>query len=228
MSEVQVIPARLVACETVISRALSTFVDIGRALTEIRDGRLYKKNGYKSFESYCRERWGFQRDYSDRLIGAARVVDVVTPIGGTLPATESQARPLTKLPPKKQISAWTEVVGTAPEGRVTARHVEAIVRKMLPEETVLDSGRRRKTPDNTVCVSYGRYRELLSDLRLFLKDIHKQPEGAFLDARSIRALLRSVSKYFDKARPVGKCPKCQRGCVYCRHSGLVPESLRGG
>src|SRR5690606_12947595 len=47
----------------------------------------------------------------------------------TVPATERQARPLTKLPPEQQREAWAEAVETAPRDvdgrpRVTAAHVE--------------------------------------------------------------------------------------------------------
>lgn len=44
----------------------------------------------------------------------------------TLPATESQARPLTSLPPEIQSEVWQLAVATAPEGRVTAAHVQSV------------------------------------------------------------------------------------------------------
>lgn len=44
----------------------------GRALTAIRDGGLYREQGFKTFEAYCRERW----DFTARLLlqADARIV----------------------------------------------------------------------------------------------------------------------------------------------------------
>lgn len=103
--------------EGVIERGLETFMDVGRALLAIRAGRLYRaKHG--TFEAYCRERWGMERAHAYRLIDGAQVVDRLSPIGDT-PATESQARPLTKLPADQQADAWQEAVATAPGGKLT-------------------------------------------------------------------------------------------------------------
>jgi hypothetical protein len=58
------------ACEQVIERGLSTFVQVGKALAKIRDERLYKTT-HKSFERYCQERWEFSRQRASQLILAA-------------------------------------------------------------------------------------------------------------------------------------------------------------
>ena len=46
------------------------------------------------------------------------------------PQNESQIRPLTKLPPEKQAKAWMKAVKTAPEGKITAKHVQEVVNTM--------------------------------------------------------------------------------------------------
>ncbi|MCA9993718.1 MAG: hypothetical protein KDE29_22205 [Anaerolineales bacterium] len=45
------------------------------------------------------------RFYAHRMIAAAEVADNLLPIGN-IPATESQARPLTALEPEQQREAW--------------------------------------------------------------------------------------------------------------------------
>lgn len=112
--------------EKTIERGLETFVKVGNALLAIRRDRLYRVT-HATFEEYCVGRWQMTRAYADRLIGAAEVVGNLTPIGVVLPTTESQARPLTKLEPEQQIEAWQEAVETAPNGKVTAAHVERVV-----------------------------------------------------------------------------------------------------
>jgi hypothetical protein len=106
-----IIPTQLAAHERTIERGMTTFVDVGRALAAIRDGRLYRES-HATFEEYCKTRWGWSKRHCDRLIGAAEVANEVGPIG---PTTESQARPLKKLPPEEQAPAWQEAQAVAAE-----------------------------------------------------------------------------------------------------------------
>jgi hypothetical protein len=121
--------------EAVIERGLKTFVDVGNALLAIREGRLYRAS-HGTFEDYCRERWHMERANAYRLIEAAVVVGHLSPIGDTLPANEAQARPLTSLPPSQQSEAWQRAVETAPEGKVTAAHVQAVVDEIVDKPHV--------------------------------------------------------------------------------------------
>lgn len=143
MSDVTIIPTatdlttpeatRLGALETVIDRGMKTFVEVGNALAEIRDNRLYRAT-HRTFEEYCRERWGIKRSHAKRLMASAETTKNLAPIGATAipcPANEAQVRPLTKLPPEEQPAAWAEATENAQsEGRrVTAKDVEAVVAK---------------------------------------------------------------------------------------------------
>lgn len=125
--------SRRAELETTIERGLQTFVDVGLALMEIRDARLYRAD-YGTFEEYCRERWGWTRRHTNRLIASAEVVDNLGPIGPILPSTESQARPLAALPPDLQRDVWREALDTAPNGKVTAAHVQGVVDRMTQPE----------------------------------------------------------------------------------------------
>lgn len=116
--------AELGRYERVIERGLQTFVEVGVALMAIREGKLYRGT-HATFDAYCRERWNFSKSHSNRLIDAAEVVENLTPIG-VIPANESQVRPLVKLEPEQQRKAWQQAVETAPNGKVTAAHVENV------------------------------------------------------------------------------------------------------
>lgn len=127
--------ATLQAFEGVIEKGLASFVEVGNALMRIRDSRLYRGT-HETFEAYCAERWGMSDIHARRLVNAASVVETI-PIGMPKPANESQARPLTKLPPEEQAEAWQDAVETAPkdddgEPIITAQHVENVVRERLP------------------------------------------------------------------------------------------------
>ena len=126
-------PDRLVACEARIERGLQTFVEVGNALLEIRDSRLYRQQ-FPTFEAYCRERWRLSRPRAYELLNAASVVANVSAIADIVPTTESQARPLTRLEPEMQRAVWQEVVETTPPEKITAKVVEEKVRAAAPTD----------------------------------------------------------------------------------------------
>lgn len=123
---------RLIDLERKIENGLQTFVEVGEALMEIRDSRLYRVE-HSTFEDYCREKWKFTKTQANRLIGAADVAKNLAPIG-VIPASESQARPLTKLPAEQQPAAWEKAVEKAGGEQPTAKQVEeAVVEVLAPE-----------------------------------------------------------------------------------------------
>jgi hypothetical protein len=113
---------RLDALEAVIDEGLKTFVEVGNALLEIRDSRLYRGD-FGTFEDYCRERWQMERAHAYRLIDAAQVIRNLSPMGD-IPTSERQVRPLTKLEPSEQRLAWK--LATAVNPNPTASDVEEV------------------------------------------------------------------------------------------------------
>jgi hypothetical protein len=105
---------RLSELEIVIEGGLQTFVDVGLALGEIRDSRLYRET-HATFEDYCLERWKFTGRRGRQLIAAAEIGTVV-PV-----ENEAQARELVPLlrdhGPEAVAEAWASCDGA---DRVTA------------------------------------------------------------------------------------------------------------
>jgi hypothetical protein len=56
-----------------------------------------------------------------------------------LPINEAQARPLARLEVDMQRQAWQRAVETAPQGRITARHVEMVVRELQAAQAEPDT-----------------------------------------------------------------------------------------
>ena len=92
---------------TAASQGVAVFVEVGKALAKIRDGRLYRET-HATFEAYCAERWGWSRVRAHQLIESSEVAGDVTPMGVISdirrgpwdtrpPATERTARPLAEL-----------------------------------------------------------------------------------------------------------------------------------
>lgn len=119
---------RLTILEQTVSKGLQTFVEVGKAIAEIRDSKLYREN-YSSFEDYLGNRWGISRTRGYELIGASQVVADLSAIAETvpLPENEAQARPLTGLKkPEERQKAWTKAVQDS-DGTPTAEAVRTAV-----------------------------------------------------------------------------------------------------
>jgi len=151
--------SQLYQCEEIIERGLNTFVDVGNALLDIRDNRLYRQE-YHTFEDYCKERWGMERRQAYRLIDASTVVNNVSNWTQITPSNESQARPLTSLEPKEQVEAWKRVIETTPEGKITA----AVVLKAAKEvEREKRQERRQDRIESTPVIPDGKYNVIYAD-----------------------------------------------------------------
>ena len=123
---------RLVKLEKLIARNQESFYEIGKALKEIRDNRLYRQALFESFEIYTRQRWDMGKAYAYRLIRAYEVIYNLSPIGDKLPANESQARLLAQLDSIEQRHIWKEIIESGME--LTARNIKKFIesRKTAP------------------------------------------------------------------------------------------------
>lgn len=127
VSTANVDAARLGQLEKVIESGLESFVAVGNALIEIRNSHLYRST-HGTFEEYCKQRWDMGRAHVYRIINATEFVEDLSPIGDkNIP--ESQIRPILTLPKEERVDAWEQAVHTAPGGKVTAKHVENVVKE---------------------------------------------------------------------------------------------------
>ena len=153
--------------ETVVKEGRSSrpFYEVGTALKEIRDHKLYRED-YETFEECCRERWRFSRIHAHRLIEATTVAQNLLPIGNKPhpDIRESQFRPLISLDPDQQRQAWEAAVEASENGNPTAVQVQRAV------ETI-------KLPDVVVEMST---EDLLSDM----DDRHAKKARSLIEERS--------------------------------------------
>jgi hypothetical protein len=113
------------------------------ALRTVRDAGLYRDVGYKTFEAYCAERWDMSRPSAYRLVDAANVREVLSPMGDKLPENERQLRPLLifRDAPELQIAAWLEVIETAPDGSGAMEHARGLQHVTSAHGALLQSRR---------------------------------------------------------------------------------------
>jgi len=67
----------LIECEAIIERGLKTFIEVGNALVQIRDEKLYEQSGYETFTEYLEQRWQLTRRHAYHLIDAAGIAEDV-------------------------------------------------------------------------------------------------------------------------------------------------------
>jgi hypothetical protein len=131
--------SRRAELEEVVERGLATFVEVGNALLEIRDSRLYR-NTHSTFEKYCRDQWDISKTHANRLINAAGVVaNLKRHQVGVMPTHESQVRPLTSLEPEQQRKVWTKAVKECQSLPSRRSVTYPIVRRTRPVEVESDS-----------------------------------------------------------------------------------------
>lgn len=110
----------LTHAEAKIERGLTSFIEVGEALAEVRDARLYRED-FGTFEAYCRRRWGITDRRARQMIDATTIVASL-PTGTTVPVTESQARELSGLDPEDAAEVM-EIAEDISGGSITATKV---------------------------------------------------------------------------------------------------------
>lgn len=123
--------AEFLRYDKVADRGMATFVEVGNALSKIRDGKLYRHQ-YASFEEYCDLRHGLKRQRAYELMAAATVAENLSEISDKSRLRESHVDPLTKLSPDEQREAYTIAVVDA-QGKVpTAAQVTKAAAEFAP------------------------------------------------------------------------------------------------
>jgi hypothetical protein len=114
-----------------ICRAKAGLIEVGTALANIREGRLYRES-FDNFDDYCRERWGFSRQRAHQLVHACQLSTVVD--------NERQARELLGL---TQEDAQAVVAVAETQGPLTAETIKT-ARQLLEDATAGLEGRDKR------------------------------------------------------------------------------------
>lgn len=117
----------LALCEAIIERGRQVFLEVGGALATIQEKRLYRAT-HASFETYLREKWEISRTYAYEMIAAYGIVENVRHAGQSevLPENPRQALALRNVPDAEQAGVLQKAVDTAPEGKLTAAHIQHV------------------------------------------------------------------------------------------------------
>jgi len=169
---------RLDQLEGIIVKNFRTFVEVGQALAEIQERKLYRVKAM-TFKKYCKELFDIAESRTYELIGAAGVIENLRH-GGVfgededfMPVNERQIRPMTKLKPEQQVSVWKAAVESAPNGKVTANHVKKVVKEYLGEKIKTTVARKQR--DSVVSCSA----EFSEAFRVFSEQVVKEREADY-------------------------------------------------
>jgi hypothetical protein len=241
--------ARLEELEKIIAKGKKTFVEVGLALAEIRDLRLYKSE-YSNFADYCREKWGWTKQHAYRLIEAAPVgksniyvtnlcqasaLAKVDPNQreGVVQRIEESGEPITAAAIKRHLPPPPEV----PPGRMpgsTAGKMPAATPPPPPAEVVDGTGWAVPTHLIPLWRRGEEVQELLSALskiRGKLRHAQDKEDALFreLNHSAAQSYADQLFASLKQAKPFAVCPTCQGQvpdkCMFCKGRGFVSEYL---
>lgn len=121
-------------CEADIKKKLLAFSDVGFRLHQIKSQKLYRST-HRSFEAYCKEKWGMSRVHANRQIDAHQTNELLKsePIGTvSLAATESQARQLANLTPTEKVKVAKKVKEIVGDRAPTAKDFQQAKNEACP------------------------------------------------------------------------------------------------
>lgn len=179
----------------VVDEKMSSFVEVGQALKRIKDGKLYLTE-FDTWDEFCEKRFSIHRNYANKMIAAAKVVENVCQDksalngypgthsngknveknGEIVPITEAPekvVRSLTQLPADQQSEAWEKAVEKAGGKQPTAAQVkEAVAEVKAESEPILDA-LGQPIPDHLVPVFRCEfYDDLESSLKQSLRKVY--------------------------------------------------------
>lgn len=112
--------ARLAELLPIIERGINSFVEVGRALIEVSDRRLYRET-HATFEEFCQDKYSMTAGQAYRLCAAAETVKMLPSGQQKLIQNERQARELAKAPTADRPKILR---AAARKGPVTAKSIK--------------------------------------------------------------------------------------------------------
>jgi hypothetical protein len=237
-------------CKEIITSGLQSFIDVGDALADLRDGKLYREE-YSTFEECCDAEFGITPSYARRLVAATGVIENLKSVPiGTIPENEAQARPLVGLPADKQAEAFKAATDkAASEGRkVTGADVKAAVvasrpvppppkKGAMPFPLIVDKN-DVEVPAKLIPL-WSRRQEVqdmikaIQDVKLKIKKAKEANDRLFAGGETGRAPMdfNDIESHLDMTiadlkacYTVYVCPACKgETCAYCCGLGITSE-----
>jgi hypothetical protein len=215
--------------EHVVQRGLATFIEVGRALAEIRDRRLYRQT-HGTFEEYCHEKWLLSRTRAYQMIDAATVSTIVDKAALPAPANEAQARelvPLLREDERQAVEVWRELRDEHGDDLTAERVKRTVNLRLRREKRERQAAERRheklEAEPKAVCNGCGRteYVALRGRDGWITAGGLRGSHGDFYEHTYYRSCYLASGLAAEDARRYADDLDAGRGrCTHCNHGDL--------
>jgi hypothetical protein len=194
---------RLRELAKVIRSGKTAFLEVGMALVEVQERRLYRAR-HQTFQAYCREELDISSGHAYALINSARAAARVEASGLPAPRSQAQALAISSLPRDMQAPVWGMAVREA-GGQPTGSRVAQLAAHALanPNERTLarmiahdemEASRQRAAEEGArqAATEKAKRDRALKSLQRAAR--HAQEAGWAEEARAVRAILEGVNR----------------------------------
>jgi hypothetical protein len=236
--------------ESIVAEGISSFVAVGEALKEIRDGKLYRE-AYKTFEKYVRDKWGFDKSRAYQLIDASEIkASLSTIVDKTQRASEisneGQLREFRTVPVDLHGEVVERAAELAGDGKITASDLKQARQEVLGEVTAtlpepsqdvwedvedepepikpskpLPKTVMSQSPQELVASIHAAGETLLA----LVKEVNRlsdQVGGEWIDCQEVETRAKALRKLIRGFAHWVDCPECKgKGCGSCKKRGWL-------
>jgi hypothetical protein len=215
---------------------------IGKSLMEIRDTKAYGDE-HDTFESYCKDRWGFTDRHARNLIDAEKVR---AKIGSFVPVEnlkEAHLIELSKLPEKEQAQVAAKVIeqceseNREPTAKDFRKAVKPKTGSFVPVSEPEDLVYKDVEDEPPTVVASNSPEPLAANINAvgtrldgIIKDMEKLADergGEWIDLTEIRTQAATLKATIRSAAFWVYCPDCGgKGCQSCKHHGWLSRARK--
>ena len=204
----------------IVQKGLSDFLQVAQSLYIIKEQKLFKEAGYKTFVAYCKEEHGIGKSEAYRI---AASYEVASEKG----VDKSTATALLECPKENR----DEILDTATQ---RAGGVENVNRSLILDinDELIEDAVKNDMPDTSQVqgdldtASVRRLLEMIRRCYQELKVVIERPEGRHIPLSRVETDLRNAGEAVKMSIPTRTCPVCNgSGCKLCHGTGWLPEHL---
>ena len=211
--------------ESIITKGMRSFVEVGQALQDIRHRRLWRGD-FDCFEDYLKEKWGMGSPYAARLINGSEIAQRLPHI-----QNEAQAREISKVPFVDQEKVLERAISyaTKEERQLSAKDIRAASN----EPSTLTA--RRDTDKDVTNIEersemWAEAESMLKDVKEMFRRLTIMPEGCWLKVHidTVESRIKDCLRIASDCKPHAPCSECYGGlrpeCDTCRNRGWLPKN----
>ena len=190
--------------ESIVERGLASFIEVGNALIEIRDAKMYGSE-YSNFEDYCDKRFGISRGRAYQLIAATKTVkDLSTIVSASLlPVTETHVRALQNATsdPKQQSKILKKAAKDAPKGKDGKPKITAAAIKKAAAASDPEADRKAAIMGAQAPTMFDPVELEAKSASLVVDTAKPLDERIVQQSKMIESFCRALTKFFDDNLP---------------------------